>query len=301
MWTSMSTRGRSTSVRRSATKSQRDPTLTTTVDPLDSTPIGPPGSTMPITAGSDRPRSPRTITATSREEHQRSSTTPISPNSGGGSSSRSVPAAHARIKEPVAPGGVRAVARNQQRELPAHQRDASALSQAPSAQPLTGPMLLRLQRLAGNRAVAQLLQPHLPATIQRATLGWEGAEEDSWNKGEQTVTAEGTKAKPGEAGAIRMPVSGISAGRTGAMKGETGGSSDPNIGAKLREMNKADPEIRAGKKPPHTNLAVSSVTSEAAAAETGGEAIVIVPPGLPAGPVDILFHLHGHTIGYRQA
>ncbi len=162
-------------------------------------------------------------------------------------------------------------------------------------------MLLRLQRLAGNRAVSQLLEPRLPASVQRATLGWEGAEEDSWNKGEQTVTAEGTKAKPGEAGALRIPVSGISAGRTGAMKGETGGSSDPNIGAKLREINKADPEIRAGRKPPLKDLAVSSVTSEAAAADTGGEAIVIVPPGLPTGPVDVLFHLHGHTIGYRQA
>ena len=136
--------------------------------------------------------------------------------------------------------------------------------------------------------------------MQRVTLGWEGAADDSWNKTQQTVTAEGHKAAAGETGALRIPVSGIAAGRTGGLKGESGGGSDPNIAAKLEEINKADPEVRAKKKKPLTSLEVSSVTSESAAASTGGEAIVIVPPGLPAGAVDVLFHLHGHTIGYRQ-
>ena len=85
------------------------------------------------------------------------------------------------------------------------------------------------------------------------------------------------------------------------VKDESGGGSDPNIAAKLEQMNEADPDIKAKKKPAHTRLPVSTVTSEAAAGKTGGEAIVIVPTPLSAKRVDVLFHLHGHTIGYRQA
>src|SRR5438128_2988506 len=88
MWISTSTPGRSTSVRRSGTKSRRAPTPTITAGPPDSVPIGPPGSTMPITVGNGRPRSPRTITAISRPEQPRPSTTLTSPSSGRESSSR---------------------------------------------------------------------------------------------------------------------------------------------------------------------------------------------------------------------
>jgi D-alanyl-D-alanine carboxypeptidase len=177
---------------------------------------------------------------------------------------------------------------------------------------LTESMVMTLQRLAGNSAVATLLQGRGRSSpgqqgrrVQRATLGWSGAESDSWNKGEISVTAEGKKAAAGEAGILRIPVSGIDAGRTGPMEGESGGGSDPNIGARLAAINaaarKAAKEKGEKPPPPVKELAVSEVTSEAAGGETGGEAILVVPTGLRPGPVDVLIHLHGHTIGYRQA
>ena len=150
---------------------------------------------------------------------------------------------------------------------------------------LTAPMLLRLQRLAGNDAVGQLLTHARPAVVQRVTLGWKDADQDSWNAGEVTVNAKGGRAAAGEAGVVRIPVSGIAAGNKGPVKKEMGGSSDPNFDPKAKKAS----------------VAVSTVTKEAIGDETGGRAIVIVPQGLPPGKVDILFHLHGHTIGYRQA
>ena len=146
-------------------------------------------------------------------------------------------------------------------------------------------MLLRLQRLAGNAAVGQLLAHASSAVVQRVTLGWKDADQDSWNAGEVTVNAKGGRAAAGEAGVVRIPVSGIAAGNKGPVKKEMGGSSDPNFDPKAKKAS----------------VAVSTVTKEAVGDETGGRAIVIVPQGLPPGKVDILFHLHGHTIGYRQA
>jgi D-alanyl-D-alanine carboxypeptidase-like protein len=185
--------------------------------------------------------------------------------------------------------------RGQSKQAPSPARSVLNPAWAPGAsttEELSASQLLWLQRTAGNRAVESLLgRPIKP--VQRVSVGWEGAEGDSWNAGAKTVNAEGKEAAAGEAGVVRIPVSGIAAGHTGATANEVGGDSDPNI--------HKPKDWKPSKKGEKFRVAVSSVTSEAAGAKSGGEAIVIVPTGLPPGKVDILFHLHGHTIGYRQA
>src|ERR1700730_544650 len=129
-----------------------------------------------------------------------------------------MPSADARLKARRAGTIERQPVRRQPERSSAGQQfsaSPSLLATLPSREQLTAPMLPRLQRLAGNRAVGQLLERTRPITAQRVTLGWQGAEADSWNKGETTVTAEGHKAAPGEAGILRIPVTGIAAGRTG--------------------------------------------------------------------------------------
>jgi D-alanyl-D-alanine dipeptidase len=197
-----------------------------------------------------------------------------------------MPSADARLKHRRTYADARAQVGSQPKQPAADQHrttDSNLPVEMPAAAQLTAPLLLRLQRLAGNRAVGDLLSRASPA-VQRVTLGWKEADADSWNAGAATVNAKGGKAAAGEAGIVRIPVSGISAGHQGAVKGEMGGGSDPNIDYKAKKKT----------------VAVSTVTDEAVGDESGGRAIVIVPQGLPPGKVDILFHLHGHTIGYRQ-
>ena len=187
-----------------------------------------------------------------------------------------MPLAHARLKDGAAQSAGRGLA-----------------FQPPSRDRLPMSMLLQLQRLAGNRAVADLIGTPPRASVQRVTLGWQGADDDSWNKGAETITAEGKKGAPGDEGVVRIPVGGIAAGQAGSVKGEEGGDSDPNI-----HQPKDWKPSKPGEK---YRVAVSSVTGESVGSKDGGQAIVIVPQGLARGPVDVLFHLHGHTIGYRQA
>jgi hypothetical protein len=215
-----------------------------------------------------------------------------------------MPAVNARPNRLLAQAAKRIASRRSSRTDDGDRRSIqAALASTDGNLQLTASMVLSLQRLAGNDAVTHLLGTRR-ASLQRANVGWSGAQEDSWNKGAVTVTAEGKRAKPGEEGIVRIPVSGIAAGPTGGVRGETGGGSDPNIGARLWALNQAAKKKAAkeGKPapPPIKELAVSDVTTETAGGESGGEAIVIVPAGLPSGPVDVLLHLHGHTIGYRE-
>src|SRR5438094_10546818 len=99
-----------------------------------------------------------------------------------------MPVGDARLKEHKAPVVEHPPARNQAQPAPAARLELSQLS---------APMLMRLQRLAGNGAVANLLQRPGPASLQRVTVGFEGAEADSWNKDSQTVNAKGQKAAAG--------------------------------------------------------------------------------------------------------
>ncbi len=123
-------------------------------------------------------------------------------------------------------------------------------------------------------------RPTLYPTVQRKTAEqWSGVESGSWNEKAKSVTVEGTEAAKGAAGALRIPVEGISAG---------------HAGTEAEAMSGADPNYRKGMKN------VSEATPEAAGTEDAGRAIVIIPPKIPRGPVDVLLHLHGHTIGYRQ-
>jgi len=120
-------------------------------------------------------------------------------------------------------------------------------------------------------------RPTLYPTVQRKLAEqWSGVEAGSWNEKARRVTAEG---KEGAAGALRIPVEGISAG---------------HAGTKDELMSAADPNFRKGMEN------VSEATPETPGTEDAGRAIVIVPPNIPRGPVDVLLHLHGHTIGYRQ-
>src|SRR5207247_1307551 len=116
-----------------------------------------------------------------------------------------MPLAHARLKDGAAQSAGRGLA-----------------FQPPSRDRLPMSMLLQLQRLAGNRAVADLIGTPPRASVQRVTLGWQGADDDSWNKGAETITAEGKKGAPGDEGVVRIPVGGIAAGQAGSVKGEAG-------------------------------------------------------------------------------
>ena len=163
-----------------------------------------------------------------------------------------MPLAHARLKDGAAQSAGRGLA-----------------FQPPSRDRLPTSMLLQLQRLAGNRAVADLIGTPPRASVQRVTLGWQGADDDSWNKGAETITAEGKKGAPGDEGVLRIPVGGIAAGQAGSVKGEEGGDSDPNI-----HQPKDWKPSKPGEK---YRVAVSSVTGESVGSKDGGQAIVIVP------------------------
>jgi hypothetical protein len=153
----------------------------------------------------------------------------------------------------------------------------------PGPSTVTAAALLELQRSAGNQAVTNLLHKRQrELTAQRVTVvpSWSGTEETSWNKRARSVTRAGAEATAGQSGVLRIPVEGMSVGHAGQEAEEIGGDSDPNIA--------------------EDGTPVKTVTSETVGSGEAGRAIVLIPPGLARGPVDILFHLHGHTIGYRQ-
>ena len=123
-------------------------------------------------------------------------------------------------------------------------------------------------------------RPSLYPTVQRkVSEQWSGVEAGSWNEKARRVTAEGKEAGNGAAGALRIPVEGIAAG---------------HAGTEDEKMSYADPNYTKGMEK------VSEATPETPGTEDAGRAIVIVPPNIPRGPVDVMLHLHGHTIGYRQ-
>src|SRR5438093_10130825 len=107
-----------------------------------------------------------------------------------------MPLADARLNHRRAYAAARTEVRSQpQRAARDQQRatDPNLPSMAPAPEQLTAPMLLRLQRLAGNQAVGDLLNRASPAAVQRVTVGWNDADKDSWNAGEVTVNAKGGK------------------------------------------------------------------------------------------------------------
>src|SRR2546422_9274581 len=98
-----------------------------------------------------------------------------------------MPVGDARLKEHKAPVVEHRAAHNQAQPAPVAQLELTQL---------TAPMLLRLQRLAGNGAGANLLQRPGPWSLQRGRPGWPGAEAASWNKGQQGRTRGGQQASP---------------------------------------------------------------------------------------------------------
>src|SRR5262249_16908224 len=143
--------------------------------------------------------------------------------------------------------------------------------------------LLGLQREAGNRAVASLIEP-----IQRAG-GWADADskpgqgvtkddrKTGWNKEEHPV------------GAIRrIPLDGL----TGGLQSNP----EESEGARTLTDEKVAGPVKGAARPD-------------TATQTGrGRAIALVPTGIDtSAPVDVLFHLHGNTenegrdfAGWRQ-
>jgi hypothetical protein len=131
--------------------------------------------------------------------------------------------------------------------------------------------VLALQRTAGNAAVG--------AALRRAALarkvGWTGVDKDSWNAGPQEV-------KSGK-GIKRIPVEGLKQGH----RSPGGKQDDPS-------EKSDDPDTGKWGK-------VADQTPEAAGADSGGRAVVLIPNGLPdkADKVEVLVHLHGFTPGLR--
>ena len=133
--------------------------------------------------------------------------------------------------------------------------------------------LIALQRSAGNAVVARALLARVG--------GWKGGGVDpkSPNAGEMTVTEKGGKS------ARRIPIQGIPEGNQGSDAQETAYQTKTGEGEEKKTVDHA----------------VSEVTSESAA---GGRAIVIVPTGVALDEkteLDVLVHLHGHTIGMRKS
>lgn len=136
--------------------------------------------------------------------------------------------------------------------------------------------MLALQRGAGNAAVAQALARR---ALQRVG-GWKGADPKSPNAGERTVTdkASGFSAR-------RIPIDGIPEGNK---------SDDLQSTAVTEVQNKNTPEQKIIE---HKTAEYTSETS------SGGKAIVVLPVGVKLAKddtVDVLVHLHGHTVGYRR-
>jgi peptidoglycan hydrolase-like protein with peptidoglycan-binding domain len=126
--------------------------------------------------------------------------------------------------------------------------------------------ILQMQATLGNAYVQRALGLR-PSTIQRAQVGWANADQDP-GRSSRGVTAptSGWNAAEHMVGAIRrIPVDGLTAGNQAASTTLEGGGRAP--------------------------------TDESAA----GRAIVLIPSGIdPSRPVEVLFHIHGHNIGYRQ-
>jgi hypothetical protein len=132
--------------------------------------------------------------------------------------------------------------------------------------------MLALQRSAGNAAVARALQ---------RVGGWTGKDIStrSPNAAERTVTdkASGKSAR-------RIPIEGIPQGTT---------MDDAKQTALTTVPDKTKPKETV-------DHPVAEYTRESSA---GGRAIVVIPTGMKLdkdATVDVLLHLHGHTLGYRS-
>jgi hypothetical protein len=144
---------------------------------------------------------------------------------------------------------------------------------APAAMPdvMSVAGVLALQRTAGNVAVGAVLRR---AALAR-NVGWTGVDPDSWNAGPREVK--------GGKGTRRVPVEGLKQGHR-----SPGGKQDD------ASEKSDDPDTGTWGK-------VGDQTPEAAGADSGGRAVVLIPNGLPdkADKVEVLVHLHGFTPGLR--
>ncbi len=152
---------------------------------------------------------------------------------------------------------------------------APAVQPSSQSYPLSRSGVLGLQRAVGNRCTRQVL------AVQRD--GWTGVDPRSPNFARQVVPGEN-----GAGGVLRIPIEGISAGHA---------TSD--AGVRTNRLTRRDQ--RTGRDVSVPAVPVRDVTPETPGTGTAGRAIVLVPQALPAGlaEVEILFHLHGHNIGYR--
>jgi hypothetical protein len=154
--------------------------------------------------------------------------------------------------------------------------------------------VLALQRAAGNRAVQTLLARSGLGTIQR-DIGWTGKDVDP--KSPNAPPPEGKpRVTPGTS-VLRIPVQGIPEART-----------ESDLDDWTEYIDEVDPVTKQPVLDPKTNKPkqvgikpVRDFTREKPGGADGGRAIVLIPQTLPeADTVEVLFHLHGHTLGYRS-
>jgi len=146
-------------------------------------------------------------------------------------------------------------------------------------------LVMRTAQVHGNRNLQNILARY---QIQReAKVGWNSRNgrllKDGPNSGERNIPVDSKKAELGSS--RRIPVSGLKTGNQDEDTNvKTGHKTGPKDDRKLI-MVAGHPEQ------------IGDLTGESSA----GEAIVVIPDNLSLkDPVEVLLHLHGHSIGYRS-